>query len=967
MWESYRISITNPLDEKEEYFYHAGSGELIGIQEYAYSWYVSPGDYVSYVNGLVNNLRSAPKTLYFLTTLYHNGNNGEIKRITYPEGGYIEYMNYDSSTGKPRTINEFHGSGVIHSSYYTYNTNGRITSFTDAKGNIFTFNYYPDDIDIETIKLDLISIPGDDDITLKTFTYNDSTHDLASVTDRPGNIIEFFYNTYGQLNSIIHARGTAIEMTTELVYDSATHELTEIRRGGNTVASFTYDSIGRVKDITDAADFTLTYLEYNNLDQPTKITFPDTVFNSDTPLSKFISINYSSCCPRMIDNITNRAGLTTNYIYDALKQLTEVQNPEGTIKYEYDANGNSSKLIDADSKATLFEYDLDNRMIKKIYADGKFIEYEYDPAGLLTKITTSRNITKDYTYDETHNLLTINYSDGTPDFTFTYDEYDRLITTSNGLYTYQYGYDNIDRLTSINGPWDDDTATFEYNDLGHLKNLSQQGGQTITYYYDYDPENLDYIGLGRLKDIQAGAYTYTYNYTGVNPLIQSLERPNGSITNYIYNDPLKRPTDIINRDSSDQVINSHAFTYNNLDIIDTETLDTGTPMSSFTEGLKTYNYDNVNQLLNSTSPPETFAYDNDGNMTQGYTPDGYVFTASYDAENRLTSIEYTDSESVVHRTEHFYSGNGLLAEVKEYEDASLINTIRIIRAGFLPIQERDENNNVTGQYTWGLNMDGGIGGLLNLNQGGNDYSYLYDGKGNVMALIDSNQNVVASYRYDAFGVLRAETGIFDQPFQFSTKRYNESTGLSYYGFRFYNPAIGRWMTRDPLGEAGGINLYGFVGNSPGNWVDPWGLWGKDVHYDLTYKLALEAGFSTGAARLIASANQGLDEGFFTRPYNPLGGTQLHFMSPEDARTAVDQATQKCDLNYFGQTLHMLQDTYSHYTQGYRWFTGGHVWDTIFNKPRTNPDISYTNKNTEDMSDETLKYLKKFKRKYYQAF
>ena len=51
----------------------------------------------------------------------------------------------------------------------------------------------------------------------------------------------------------------------------------------------------------------------------------------------------------------------------------------------------------------------------------------------------------------------------------------------------------------------------------------------------------------------------------------------------------------------------------------------------------------------------------------------------------------------------------------------------------------------------------------------------------------------------------------------------EGTGLSYYGYRFYQPVMGRWLTRDPLQEAGGINLYGFVQNNPVNWIDPWGL------------------------------------------------------------------------------------------------------------------------------------------------
>ncbi len=94
----------------------------------------------------------------------------------------------------------------------------------------------------------------------------------------------------------------------------------------------------------------------------------------------------------------------------------------------------------------------------------------------------------------------------------------------------------------------------------------------------------------------------------------------------------------------------------------------------------------------------------------------------------------------------------------------------------------------------------------------------------MISVIDSSQSPVAGYRYDAFGELMAENGTLDQPFMSSTKRYDAGTGLSYYGYRHYSVAIGRWITRDPLGEVGGINLYGFVQNDPENWVDPWGLY-----------------------------------------------------------------------------------------------------------------------------------------------
>ena len=112
--------------------------------------------------------------------------------------------------------------------------------------------------------------------------------------------------------------------------------------------------------------------------------------------------------------------------------------------------------------------------------------------------------------------------------------------------------------------------------------------------------------------------------------------------------------------------------------------------------------------------------------------------------------------------------------------------------------------------------------LLNTNQGGAPYSYLYDGKGNVTALLDGVGNVAQTYQYDPFGVRMNAAGSVNQPIQFSTKPYDEKIGLSYYGFRFYAPALGRWLTRDPLGEEGGINLYGFVGNNSINYIDPYG-------------------------------------------------------------------------------------------------------------------------------------------------
>ena len=126
---------------------------------------------------------------------------------------------------------------------------------------------------------------------------------------------------------------------------------------------------------------------------------------------------------------------------------------------------------------------------------------------------------------------------------------------------------------------------------------------------------------------------------------------------------------------------------------------------------------------------------------------------------------------------------------------------------------------------------GGIGGLLAVTRPLtlDTFHFTFDGNGNVTDLVDTNGAVVAHYEYDPFGRTVAATGplALENKWRFSTKLFEDLWDLYYYGYRYYSPGLGRWLSRDPIGEGGGIPLYVYVLNDPVQLVDLVGLtWAK---------------------------------------------------------------------------------------------------------------------------------------------
>ncbi len=233
--------------------------------------------------------------------------------------------------------------------------------------------------------------------------------------------------------------------------------------------------------------------------------------------------------------------------------------------------------------------------------------------------------------------------------------------------------------------------------------------------------------------------------------------------------------------------------------------------------------------------PEAYSYDFDGNQQA----DGRA-TYTWDAENRLIGIETLATVPVGSRVKLALSYDARHRRIRKQVWRwtagawALHHTIRFACDGWNLIAELGDAGQPLRTYAWGLDLSGtlqgagGVGGLLFVQDAteGRTFSAAYDLNGNLIALVDQGTGATAvQYEYGPFGELIRESGQYApvNPFRLSTKYQDDETGLLYYGYRYYNPSTGRWLSRDPIGELGGVNLYGMLGNSPVNHWDYLGL------------------------------------------------------------------------------------------------------------------------------------------------
>ncbi|MCG8407090.1 MAG: RHS repeat-associated core domain-containing protein, partial [Phycisphaerales bacterium] len=508
--------------------------------------------------------------------------------------------------------------------------------------------------------------------------------------------------------------------------------------------------------------------------------------------------------------------------------------------------------------------------------------YTYDPdTGQLTNIDYT-DATPDiaFTYDRLGRIATVTDALGT--HTFTYNAklqleseeiagsiYDATITrTYQGTQLVPGRYDGFG-IGMDTGNWNDDfQATYLFDTYGRLNHVSGTALPNCGVRYSYltDSDLIERI------EYEANLTTFAEtvrSYESTRDLLTSVENKWGTtvISKYDYAyDNLRRRTSVINGgkafvDHSEEAYS--LYSYNDRNELTRSQRFEGTDLqaipqvavtgqdfeyqydpignrteSSVDQGTATdYTVNNVNQYTSTANPAETFTYDADGNMT---ADDDFTYT--YNMENRLVSV--ADSQGTI--LEFTYDYRGRRVRKVEHDpdpvNGGVIEDTRFVYDGWNVVLELDgqDNNAILRKYAWGLDLSGtthgagGIGGLLAVEDtdgtvSTNDdtpYLYFYDGNGNVGQLMDFSDtqtlSVAAHYEYDSYGNALVTVGAYagTNPFRFSTKYFDDETGLYYHNNRFYATRRGRWLNRDPSEELGGRNIYQFVFNNPISWVDP---------------------------------------------------------------------------------------------------------------------------------------------------
>jgi len=367
--------------------------------------------------------------------------------------------------------------------------------------------------------------------------------------------------------------------------------------------------------------------------------------------------------------------------------------------------------------------------------------------------------------------------------------------------------------------------------------------------------------------VTAKRVAFSYNNLGQRTQIarfQSTGTANPVATTDFTFDTANRMSGIAHKQGATN-LNTYAYTYDPLSRIAT--------IVSTLDGTDTYSYDQTSQLTgatHTTQANETYGFDANGNRnTAGFTTAvnnrttaGLGFTYTYDDEgnrtsktetatgkveeyswdyrNRLTRVASRNSTggAIVRQVDYEYDAfNRLVRRVFDADGAGAgvaTNQYWVYDEGINAVLQFDGSaaSNLSHRYLWSDNVDELLADevVTSPSSGGNVLWGLADHLGTIRDIADLNEStgstsITNHRRFNSFGALVSESNAaVDLLFAYTGKQYDEATGLQHNWFRWYDPALGQWLSEDPLGfAAGDENVRRYVGNGVVDSIDPTGL------------------------------------------------------------------------------------------------------------------------------------------------
>ncbi len=693
-----------------------------------------------------------------------------------------------------------------------------------------------------------------------TYTF-DLIGNLLTATDAVGSVTSYQYDNLYRRTKIIQAdpdgAGPMTTPETIYTYDVASQPLTATDPLGRTV-SHEYDRLGRVIRVTDP-----------DPDGEGKLAAAITTYQFD-----------------LVGNetaMTDPIGHVTRYDYDKLyrrtRQVSEdldgAAGPLGnpTTTYTYDLAGNLLTLTDPAGNTTHWQYDdLDRNIREAITLSGQQVtrSYQYDVMSNLIRSNDRNGRVTEYDYDAIYRVVAERWIDDQQNpirtISSQFDEANQLLAvddTTAGA-RYDYGYDGLGRVTTTrvhNGGADlvlDSTFDSQSRRTSHSATVGGVPDYRNEYQYD---------ALHRLTQLQqheqAGGHSvaekrFDFSYNAASQLVSTSRYADldaaSRITSSVYQyDGQARLVGLTHSSAADSPIAHYAFSF--------DVASRLTAIDSLADGRSDYGYDRGDQLVlaaNASQADETYTYDENGNrISDGYdrgdhnrlqsdgrfeyrydnegnrilrvdAATGAVTEYSWDHRNRLVSI--TDRPSLggaaTSRTEHRYDPfDRWISTLSDPDGDGPISaaTRRFDYDGSNIVLERDEAGDVTGRYSWGVLVDQI---MAEEDAASGDVLYpLADHLGTVRDITDAAGTLVNHIRYDSYGNVESETdAAFETLFGYTGKPLDDSTGLQNNHHRWYDAAVGRWTSEDPIGfAAGDPNLSRYAANRPTTATDPDGL------------------------------------------------------------------------------------------------------------------------------------------------